>query len=105
VAAEPQFVRFSLVGAIVLIAGAAGILAPQKTLLALMLWLPALGFGRRILSGYAPISGNDPLLLVEPLILGILLIAAAGRGAFRERTALSNSVAILTSLVLLGALN
>jgi hypothetical protein len=104
-AIEPQLLRFALAAALALLVIGFGLRAPRETLFALMIWLAALGFLRRIISGYAPATGNDPFLLVEPLILVVLLIAAAGRGAFRNRTTLSNAVGILTVLVLLGALN
>lgn len=104
-ATEPQLLRVALLGAIVLLVAGVTFFAPTKTLLALMIWLAALGFLRRVVSGYAPAGGNDPLLLVEPLILALLVAVAVGRGAFRQRSSLSNAVAVLTLLVLLGALN
>lgn len=102
---EPASLRYALVVALLLVVIGVGIRAPKATLYALVVWLSALGLIRRLVSGFTPPTGADPLLLLGPLTLGVLVIVAASRGAFRDRTVLSNAVLILSGLALLGALN
>jgi hypothetical protein len=79
----------------------------ESLLYGLVLWTAVLGLLRRLISyeilGEA--QGNDPLLLVLPLMVLLLAAAALRRGAFEAPTALSRLVALFTGLVLLGALN
>lgn len=102
---EPQSLRYALLIALALLVIALGFALPKGTLYALVIWLAALGFTRRVISSYSPTGGADPLLLVGPTVFVVLLVLASGRGAFRQRTALSNAVVVLSGLAVIGALN
>ena len=78
----------------------------RGTLIGLAVWLIALGLIRRLIpSGTGGTVSDDPLLLVGPATLGALFIISAGRGAFRQRTALASSVVMLSVLALVEAFN
>jgi len=78
---------------------------PRALLLLVVVWLFALGTIRRVASLDTPPSGLDPLLVVGVLAVGMLLLLASRRGAFRERSALANAVLFLSGLIALSALN
>jgi hypothetical protein len=79
--------------------------SPLLGLLSLFVWLVALGMTRRLVSELVPITHTDPLLLVEPLLLTLLALAAAKAGAFRGLTTLTKGVLVLSLLALLAAVN
>jgi hypothetical protein len=78
----------------------------RGTLLALALWLVALGLLRRLVaSGSGSTVSKDPLLLVGPAVLAALFIISAGRGAFRRSTPLAGAVLLLSVLGVVEAFN
>jgi hypothetical protein len=102
---DPSRVRLAVaLVAVVFLVGVAT-RSPIAGLLALLTWLVALGMTRRLVSELAPITRTDPLLLVSPFLLVLLAGAAIRRGAFRDRSALTNGVLALSLLTLLGAVN
>jgi hypothetical protein len=84
---------------------AAGFRAPRRTLVLLVGWLVLMGTLRRILQSLAPATAGDPLLLVAPMVLGLLALAAIRRGALDDRTPLATAVIVLSVLTLAGAVN
>lgn len=102
---NPWLLRLALAAALGGIVVALAARTPRALLLGLVLWLAPLGLVRRLLSGISPATGPDPLLLVEPLVLVVLVLAAHQRGAFRRLTPLSRTVLVLSILVLFGAFN
>ncbi|MBA2475922.1 MAG: hypothetical protein H0V40_08235, partial [Actinobacteria bacterium] len=97
--------RFLLAGALVVLLAGLGLFAPRRMLATLVIWLVALGLLRRLATQVTPIGSADPLLLVGPVAWSVLTLAAAQRGAFRNRTALSTAVLVLGGLTFLGAVN
>lgn len=79
--------------------------APRQAVVGLMVWLVMLGTLRRIFLMIFDSGGSDPLVLVAPAVAVVLVLIAARRGAFRSRTPLSNSVMLLSALMVLGVLN
>ena len=79
--------------------------SPRAGFLTLVLWGTALGMIRRIVDAFTPPTATDPLLLVLPIVLVVLVGAAARRGTFRNLQSLAKSVLVLDCLILLGALN
>ncbi len=79
--------------------------SPRRAVVVLLVWLAVLGTVRRLLLDPATSRSNDPLLLVAPVVVGLLVVVAARRGAFTNLTRLSKWVLLLTGLVLLAALN
>ncbi|HET7568458.1 MAG TPA: hypothetical protein VFJ91_10730 [Gaiellaceae bacterium] len=104
-AASPTFSRLIVAAAFLALVVAFGMRNPRGLLLALPVWLVALGLVRRLLSGISTGGSADPMLLVEPVALIILVFAAADRGAFKGRSTLSSLVLAYTGLTLLGAFN
>ncbi len=102
---QERGLRFLLAAALTVVLAGLGLLAPRRMLAALVLWLVALGLLRRLATQVTPIGSADPLLLVGPVAWSVLTFAAAQRGAFRDRTALSTAVLVLGALTFLGALN
>jgi hypothetical protein len=81
------------------------LLAPLSMLYGALVWLVALGFLRRVAYDFGFTYYHDPLLLIGPAAVGMLVLVAARRGAFSELTALSGTVLALNLLFLAGALN
>jgi len=104
--ANPSFVRMAFAACLGAFVVGLGLRVPRPVLYGMVVWLAALGLTRRLLShGFAAPGAADPLLLVEPLMLGILLVVASDRGAFRLRTPLGRAVTVLAWVFALGALN
>jgi hypothetical protein len=72
---------------------------PQASLVAVLAFLPLLGLARRVVG-----SGGsaDPLLLVAPACLGMLVLVAAKRGVLARPTALTRAVLVLQVLSVAG---
>ena len=80
-------------------------MSPRSTILGLAIWLSALGMVRRLIGSGNSTGLGDPLLLVGPIVLLLLLVVACGRGAVRNRSLLANAIGLLSLLVLVEALN
>jgi hypothetical protein len=102
---DPTSLRLGIVAVAGLMIIGLSTKSPVVLLGGLVVWLTALGFLRRILNTIAPVPHSDPLLLVGPLAMIVLLVAAARHGAFRGRTRLASAVLALNVLAVLGALN
>ena len=101
----PQYTRDAVfLVAAVLILGLAWRLE-QGLLLGLLVWLSVLGLVRRLLDIVSAPTGSDPVLLVGPLAMIVLVVIAGDRGAFRRRTRLATAVLVLNLLTVLGAFN
>lgn len=103
--AQPLELRAVVAAGLVLAAVAVGVIWPVRLLYALVGWLFVLGLARRLLTLAVPSSAHDPLLLVEPAAVGLLLLVAVERGAFARRSALATSVAAMSVVIVLSALN
>lgn len=104
--ASPSLLRLGFAGCVAALVVGLGLKSPRPLLYAIIGWLATLGLIRRLLSiGFTAGGPADPLLLVYPLALIVLVLAAADAGAFRRRTSLGTAVLVLVVLVLLGALN
>jgi len=102
--AEPNTARLVLSGcAVVLVVGLA-VVRPTGLLAGTVIWLAMLGVIRRLLVNAAPVGSLDPLLLVGPAALVLLALLGLHRRS-RHTTRLSQAVAVLAGLMLLGALN
>lgn len=104
--ANPSFVRLAFAACLGALVVGLGLRAPKPVLYGMIVWLAALGLTRRLIShGFAGPGQMDPLLLVEPLMLVILLVVAADHGAFKLRTRLGTTITVFIGLLVLGALN
>jgi hypothetical protein len=90
---------------LILVVVAIGIVWPDKLLYGVAGWLIAMGLVRRVLTLVAPATGPDPLLLVEPAVVALLMLVVAQRGPFRGRSALATTVALMSGIIALSALN
>lgn len=81
------------------------LLSPRRAVLTLLVWLAIFGSLRRLLLLAEAPAASDPLLLVAPAVLVMLVAIAGRRGAFRDRTPLSNAVLVLGGLAVMGAVN
>jgi hypothetical protein len=102
---EPAHVRYVVALTAVIALLALGTRSPRLLVLGGVVWLTGLGLVRRLVSEVGLPSHLDPLLLVGPLILGLLVLAASRGGVFSNQTSLSRWVAALQLLILLGAIN
>lgn len=82
-----------------------GLAAPTALLYALIGWLSVLGFVRRVTSLAFPAGHTDPLLLIEPVAAGVLVLVAIARGGLMMRSGLSKATVVLAVLMLAGSLN
>lgn len=104
--AHPSLLRLGFAACLAALVIGLGLKSPRPLLYAIIGWLAALGLIRRLLSiGFTAGGPADPLLLIYPLALIVLVLAAADAGAFRRRTTLGTAVLVLVVLVLLGAVN
>ena len=106
---HPDLVRPAVFLALVPLVIGVGVLAPSRLLYGLVVWLVALGLVRRLFDTTAGATSHaglgDPLLLVEPVVMLVLVAVASQRGAFRERTRLANAVLVLNVLAVVEVLN
>lgn len=77
--------------------------SPRRSIVVLLLWLAVLGTVRRLLDPSA--GGSDPLLLVAPIVVGLLVLIAVHRGAFTNPTRLTKTVLLLCALIVAAAVN
>lgn len=77
----------------------------RRALIILLVWLATFGTIRRLLLASGATEGDDPLLLVAPIVVGLLVVVAARKGAFRGQTRLTKNVLILSGLVIFAAVN
>jgi hypothetical protein len=102
---DPVRLRIGVAVAAVLAVFGLAFRAPRLLLPVTVVWLAALGMVRRLISQVAPIAHSDPLLVIGPLALVLLVLLARDAGAFARRTRLANGVLLLSVLMLLGAVN
>lgn len=102
---DPYRLRAALAACGIMLLAAIGLRAPRPLLLCLIVWLTALGFVRRVLSGFSSGGAADPLLLIGPACVIVLAVAAYERGAFARHTPLARVVIVYTMLVVVSALN
>lgn len=102
--AEPHSARLAVTGCAVLLAFALAVGRPAGLLVGTVVWLAILGVTRRLLVNAAPAGSLDSLLLIGPAALGLLALLGLQRRS-RHATRLSQAVAVLAGLTLLGALN
>ncbi len=106
---HPDLVRPAVFLALVPLVIGVGVLAPSRLLYGLVVWLVALGLVRRLFDTTAGATSHaglgDPLLLVEPVVMLVLVAVASQRGAFRDRTRLANAVLVLNVLAVVEVLN
>ncbi|HEY7396825.1 MAG TPA: hypothetical protein VH538_00870 [Gaiellaceae bacterium] len=105
VSSEPTQLRAAVTVGLILVVAAVGIAWPQRLLYGIAGWLIVMGLVRRVLTLVAPSTGPDPLLLVEPAAVALLLVVIAHRGPFRGRSALSTCVALMSGIIAISALN
>jgi len=104
-AAEPSELRLSIALELALLAVAVGVVWPERILYGLVAWLVVLGLVRRLLTLVVAEPAHDPLLLVEPFVVGLLLLGAIRQGAFERRSALATSVAVVSAIIAVSAIN
>jgi hypothetical protein len=101
----PSGLRLALVGGTVGLIIGFSVVMPRYLLYGLIVWVALLGLIRRLVSVPSQGSRLDPLLLVAPLALVVLVAIAARRGAFRHASALSKAVVVLSLLAVAGSIN
>jgi len=102
---SPAVARLTLAFAALWLLAALGFAAPRSLLFVLVGWLALLGVIRRVASlEFAP-GHTDPLLLVGPVAVAVLLLAAFARGGFVLRSTLSKGTLLLALLLVAGSLN
>lgn len=104
-AASQAHLRFVVAGSVAIMLLGLGARSPRMLLAGAVVWLTALGLIRRLVTEVGGANHLDPLLLVGPLALGILVLVSVKAVGFPFRTWLSRAVLILTVLILLGSVN
>lgn len=102
---SPLLVRLSVALAVMALIAVVCLRAPRNAVIGLVVWLAVLGTVRRLLLETAALGSNDPLLLVAPAVVAVLVVVAARQGAFRTRTRLTKAVMALSGLLILGTFN
>ncbi|MGI9119197.1 MAG: hypothetical protein ACR2G7_03570 [Acidimicrobiales bacterium] len=101
----PGFVRVAIAAPLTALALVVTVQDPRRSILFLLTWLAVFATVRRVLLGAGAASNEDPLLLVAPVVVGLLLIVAVRQGAMRQRSRLTSAVLLLSGLIVAGALN
>jgi hypothetical protein len=78
---------------------------PRTSIVLLLGWLVVFGTIRRLVLPPTSANSNDPLLLIGPFILALLVLKALHRGVFLQRTRSTNLVLGFSCLIVLAALN
>jgi hypothetical protein len=104
-ATMPAFIQIALALSIGVLLCVACISFPGAAGVSLIAWLAVLALVRRLLDSSGIGGSSNPLLLVSPIAVVLLVLVAGRRGAFRSRTPLTNRVLLLNLLVLLSAVN
>jgi hypothetical protein len=102
---SPTVARLTIALATLWLLACLGFAAPRSLLFVLIGWLALLGLSRRVASVEFAAGHTDPLLLVEPVAVGVLLIAAVSRRAVDLRSTLSKAALVFAVLLFFGALN
>lgn len=97
--------RLAIAAVASVLLGLLALTQPRAGILALVVWMTSLGLVRRVVGGVVPGGFGDPLLLVGPVILICLAVAAARAGAFSNRTRLASAVLLFQLLAALSILN
>jgi hypothetical protein len=100
-AAGPATARGAIAAGLVALAAVQWAVDWRGLVVALAAWLVPLGFLRRLLTELAPRGGADPLLLVAPAALALLLVSAMRNGTLSRRSALTTAVLALNVMTLL----
>jgi hypothetical protein len=101
----PSTVRLAVVGVLFALVAAVAIYAPRALIVGTLVWLVSLGLLRRYVSGVTATTTKDPLLLVAPLAVALLVFLAYRQGAFNDRSRLSIAVFLLSALMLASTVN
>lgn len=103
--ADTSLRRLAIAAVASLLLGLLALTEPRAGILALVAWMTCLGLVRRVIGGVVPGGFGDPLLLVGPVTLICLAVAAARAGAFRNRTRLAGAVLLFQALAALSVFN
>jgi hypothetical protein len=101
-AREPGVIRLIAAACIGICAFIAAVLSPERAVLATLLLLPFLAFVRRLLLDFTEWQSIDPLLLVAPAVLGLLVVQLfliERRELARDRTSKLMLIVIALTLV------
>jgi hypothetical protein len=105
-ASRPEDLRLVAVSVIALAFVAIGTRAPRFLMPGLIVWLASLGLLRRLANSVSEAgSFGDPLLLIAPAVIAVLLLAAVQAGFPRTRSALASAVLFLAIVVVVSGLN
>jgi len=77
----------------------------RRAIIILLIWLAVFGTIRRLLTASGALGESDPLLLVAPVVVALLVVVSARKGAFRGQSRLTKNVLLLSGLVTIAALN
>ncbi len=103
--ARTTTLRVALAVAGIALAAGLGARAGKGLIYAVVVWTALMGTIRRMLSVVSSAGHADPLLLVAATAIIVLTVAAAQRGAFRNRSTLASAVLALNLLAVLEAFN
>ena len=104
-ASLPGTVRAAVAFPAVAVLVAMCLTSPRRSIILLIVWLGIMGTVRRLLLPSSGPGDSDPLLLVAPVVVALLLVVATRFGAFKRQSRLSKSVLLLGGLVVASALN
>jgi hypothetical protein len=97
--------RLALAGVLVLLLGGAALTRPRVAIVGTLIVLALLGDVRRALIPFAGWASQDPLLLIGPLVVGLLVLGAVLRRELRLDTPLARCVALVMLIMTVQILN
>lgn len=103
--AQPHYLRVALLVPLVLIALALAQRAPGAVIVGAFLVLPMLGLIRRVVNGASGSVSKDPLLLILPAVVGVLLLVASRHHPLSHPTQMTRAVLVLCALSVAAAFN
>lgn len=96
--------RGILAGSLLVLFCVVAIFRPRMAIVLSFVWLSIIGDFRRLLDTQFPQAGSDPILLISPVVVA-LIVAGSFQRAFPADTRLSRFVLLLTFVALIQVLN
>lgn len=97
--------RLAVAGSLLALLGGMAVVQPRLSIVLTFVYLAVLGDARRLLVALFGWSGQDPLILVGPVVTIALFVAALSRKQIKLTSRLSFAIAVLSGIMVLQMVN
>ena len=102
---QKVFVRTTLAFTLVLLLVSVGLKMPRALIIGTLGWLVVLGLVRRLLTPLADAGASDPLLIVAPVTVLVLVLISGRHGSLAAPSRLTKAVLLLNVLTVVSVAN